>query len=52
MIDDELRSESALNSTEPETYVAPAFVILGTVEELTLGPDPGAGDVPTGVISF
>ena len=37
---------------EPEGYTAPALEVLGTLEELTGGPDPGAGDVPTGVISF
>lgn len=35
-----------------DTYVAPALEVLGTVEQLTRGPDPGDGDVPTGVISF
>jgi hypothetical protein len=36
----------------PEGYVAPALELLGTLEDLTRGPDPGAGDVPTGVISL
>ena len=35
-----------------DSYVAPALEVLGTVEELTLGPDPGPGDVPTGLFSF
>jgi hypothetical protein len=38
--------------TAPEPYVPPAIEVLGSVEDLTRGPDPGAGDVPTGVISF
>lgn len=38
--------------TEPEAYVPPAIDVLGRVADLTQGPNPGPGDVPTGVISF
>ncbi|MEA2195653.1 MAG: hypothetical protein QOG42_2133 [Solirubrobacteraceae bacterium] len=51
MTDDELGTDAA-NAGVHEPYVAPAIEVLGSVEDLTLGPDPGAGDVPTGVISF
>jgi hypothetical protein len=38
---------------DSETYIAPAIEVLGTVEQLTRGPDPGVGDVPVdSVISF
>jgi hypothetical protein len=36
--------------TKPEAYVPPALEVLGSVEALTQGPTPDAGDVPTGVI--
>lgn len=36
----------------PDDYVPPAIEVLGTVEDLTRGPDPGEGDVPAGIISF
>lgn len=51
MFDNE-KPEQAVPS-DAETYVAPAIEVLGTVEQLTQGPDPGVGDVPVdSVISF
>lgn len=51
MIDDQ---EPRRGDTQADraTYVAPALRVVGTVEQLTEGPDPGAGDDPSGVISF
>ena len=51
MIDNE-KQDAGDSQAEPETYVAPALEVLGTVAEITRGPDPGVGDAPTGVISF
>ena len=36
----------------PEPYEPPRIDVLGTVGELTRGPDPSPGDVDSGVISF
>lgn len=38
--------------SDRELYEPPSIEFLGTVGDLTRGPDPGAGDVPNGVISF
>ncbi|MEA2900421.1 MAG: hypothetical protein QOH36_308 [Actinomycetota bacterium] len=40
--------------TDParEPYEPPLIELLGSIGALTRGPDPGTGDVPSGVISF
>jgi hypothetical protein len=50
--DDEPGTAEAPRAEVPAPYAAPAIEVLGSLASLTLGPDPGAGDVPTGVISF
>lgn len=39
-------------SARPAGYEPPAVEVLGTVEDLTRGPQAGSGDVPSGVIAF
>jgi len=39
-------------ATDFEPYAPPALEVLGTVEQITRGPDPGIGDIDAGVISF
>jgi hypothetical protein len=52
MTDDQTTAPDDPGSAVPEAYVPPAIEVLGSVEDLTRGPLPGPGDVPTGVISF
>jgi hypothetical protein len=45
--------EAGNDNPDPEPYEPPRIDVLGTVNELTRGPDLGPGDFPAaGVISF
>lgn len=44
------RSPSGTPKLPP--YVPPAVTVIGTLEQITQGPEPDIGDTPTGVISF